>query len=263
MKVVVVVLVASLASAGCKSKPKEVEIPPTAADEARHLPLEGALNGRDLGGLPGAHAPIPANRFFRSGELSKANEHDKSVLLEHDVKLDLDLRAPDERKRSPDSLERDPRFRYEGISLLGESPPETNEKESLGDFYVRTLAENQVQFKTVFETLAAEQGGGVIFHCSSGKDRSAMIAAMLLELAGVDRATIVHDYAISAHYLSAKSAEVRKKKPEIAHLLGSPPAELERFLDALDHTYGGAAAYLKKAGVTDRDIATLSARLGQ
>ncbi len=261
VRVFTLVFVAALAA--CKTGPagEPPDLVPTDADEARHLPLEGALNARDFGGLPGARGPIKANRFVRTGELSKANEHDKALLLAHDVKVDLDLRAPDERKRAPDSLASDPRFRYEGISLLGEKPID-KARETLGEFYVRVLYENQAQFKRVFEVIAAEEKGAVLFHCSSGKDRTGMVSAMLLALGGVDRETILHDYAISAHYLAAKSEAVKKKRPQIAHLLGSPPEELGHFLDALDQTFGGTATYLKTIGVSERDIATLSARLG-
>ena len=94
-----------------------------------------------------------------------------------------------------------------------------------------------------------------------------MISAMLLELAGTPRGEIVHNYAISAHYLepmllSPKMKEMLDKKPSMRAYFASPPEVIEGFLDVLDHQYGGTAAYLRSIGVSARDIAKLRSRLG-
>jgi protein-tyrosine phosphatase len=238
-------------------------IEPDGADSNRVIPLEGALNVRDLGGLEGDHGAVPYGHFIRAANLVKLTAADRDALTKRDVVLDIDLRTADEDRAAPDSLATDPHIRYLPISLLGGQP--MTRPTSLRDMYIDALANDQLQFKQVFEAIAAAGQGGVLYHCTAGKDRTGMISAMLLQLAGVPRDQIVHNYAVSAYYLkpmiSGAMAEAMKKQPAIAALMGSPPDAIEGFLDALDSRYGGAAAYLQTAGVSTGDIARIRARL--
>lgn len=234
---------------------------PNAEDGARLIVLEGAKNVRDLGGLQGKK-PIPKDRVLRTAGLSAATPADLELLAKHQVKLDVDLRTPEEVGKSPDPLAKDPRVKYVNVSLLGEPPLDLTQYHTLGDLYVATLAKSRPQFKQVFQLIAAQPDGSVLYHCSAGKDRTGMVTAILLELAGVDRAAILHNYAISASYLHDSSKEFVQKNPHLAYLIGTPPAEMEKFLKALD-AEGGARGYLANIGVTPAEIDALSHRLGQ
>jgi protein-tyrosine phosphatase len=91
---------------------------------------------------------------------------------------------------------------------------------------------------------------------------------MLLDLAGVPRAEIVHNYAISAYYLkpmmaSAAMQAMAQKSPNMKAMMGTPANAMEAFLDALDHQYGGTRGYLRKIGVSDANVLALQTRLGQ
>ncbi|MEO8878114.1 MAG: tyrosine-protein phosphatase [Polyangiaceae bacterium] len=237
-----------------------VEIQPNHEDGARELPLRGVRNGRDLGGHAGLYATIPPNHFFRTASMHAATEDDKKILLEHGVKLDVDLRTFVEAVKSPDALAGDPRFHYERISLFGVGLLDWASNDSRGDMYADALADHQGQFRKVFHALASQPEGAVLFHCAAGKDRTGLIAALLLSLAGVDRAEIVHDYAVSAHYLHPEAVG---REALYNAIEGSPPSAIEEFLDALDNQYGGARSYLRTIGVSEEDIRTLSERLGQ
>lgn len=245
------------------------EVVPAQDDATRLLPLQGALNARDLGGLKGAKAVVPTGRFVRTADLARVTDADKSTLADHGVKLDIDLRTTDEATKAPDALANDPRFKYVRISLMGDKPLDmTHMPSSLGVLYVKALDEDQPQFKQVFETMAAQKDGAVLYHCSAGKDRTGMISALLLSLAGVKHDDIVHNYAISAYYLkpmmsAPQTAAMLKQNPALAPLMGTPPEAMAQFLDALQKQYGGAQGYLRKIGVSDADIKTLQARLGQ
>jgi len=238
------------------------EVQPTAEDATRLIALQGANNVRDLGGLQGKKA-IPKDRVIRTADLSRMTETDRTTLAQHEVKLDLDLRTHAEVGRAPDPLAKDPRFKYVNISLLGDAPLKLEQFPTLGDLYVHALAENQQQWKQVFQTLAAQTDGAVLYHCTAGKDRTGMVTAILLELAGVDRDAIIHNYAISASYLHDQTREFLAKNPKIAHIAGTPPVAMATFLDTLDKQYGGARAFLVKVGITDAEITALSHRLGQ
>ena len=101
-----------------------------------------------------------------------------------------------------------------------------------------------------------------------GKDRTGLVSAILLELAGVERATIGADYALTAECLRPREEEWLANGPgdraERERLLAlyAPRAEVMiEVLDDLDRRYGGVEAYLLRAGVTPEDIARLRERL--
>jgi protein-tyrosine phosphatase len=235
------------------------QIQPDQADALRELPLQGVKNGRDLGGIVGTHGPIPNDHFFRTASLENATENDKKVLVDHNVKLDLDLRSYIETLRAPDALAEDPRFHYVRISLFGVGIFDWLTS-ARGDLYVQALAKHAQEFRKVFHQLASEPDGAVLFHCAEGKDRTGLVAAMLLSLAGVSQDAIVHNYAVSAHYLNP-TANDRDALAEAER--SNPPSAIEEFLKALNDQYGGARAYLLGVGVSEADVDVLSARLGQ
>ncbi len=237
------------------------DVLPEPDDTARGLFLPEVRNARDLGGLAGAHGPIPTGRFLRTATLSHATEDDKRALLRHGVTLDIDLRTEFEVEQSRDALARDPRFHYEHISLFGVGILQWWRQARLGELYVYALGHDQQNFRDVFRALAADVDGAVLFHCVSGKDRTGLVAAILLSFAGVDRAAIVHDYAITSHYLRRTTGTQRGSPPWEA--TSSPPSAIETFLDALEREYGGARAYLLAIGLTKGELDVLSRRLGQ
>ncbi len=226
-------------------------VKPVAADAQRVIPLQGAWNVRTFAGLQGRHGPIPADAFVRTADLGRLTDADRDALAAAGVKLDIDLRTADEEAQSPDLLARDDRFDYQRISLMGTEKMDlqkmmTSFPDSLGEAYVQWLGHSQPQFKQVFQRIAAQQDGAVLFHCTAGKDRTGIIAGLLLDLAGVPKAEIVHNYAISAHYLegqpkdSAMNAQIMaliKQNPEIgrkmAGMSGTAPDNMEQFLAAL------------------------------
>lgn len=279
---VAVTAVAADAPQAVAAKPTATgNVMPAAADAARVIPLQGAWNVRTFAGLQGRHGPIPAGAFVRTADLGRLTDADRDALAAAGVTLDIDLRTADEERQSPDLLARDERFDYQRISLMGTEQMDLQKMmasfpDTLGDAYVQWLGHSQPQFKQVFQRIAAQQEGTVLFHCTAGKDRTGIIAGLLLDLAGVSRADIVHNYAISAHYLqgqpkdSAMNAQIMaliRQNPEIgrklAGMAGTAPENMTVFLDALHEQYGGAEGYLKSIGVSVQDIARLKARLGQ
>lgn len=256
-------------------------VQPVAADAQRVIPLQGAWNTRTFAGLQGSHGPIPASAFVRTSDLGRLTAADRDALAAAGVTLDIDLRTADEQAQSPDLLASDARFAYQRTSLMGTEKMDlqkmmTTFPDSLGAAYVQWLDHSQPQFKQVFQRIAAERDGTVLFHCTAGKDRTGIIAGLLLDLAGVSRADIVHNYAISAHYLegqpkdsamNAQIMELIKQNPEIgrkmAGMSGTAPENMAMFLAALHAQYGGAEGYLKSIGVSEAEIDQLKVRLGQ
>ncbi len=226
------------------TKPEE----PTAEDLVRNVGLARVQNVRDIGGLRGSRGFIPHGHFYRAATLVRASAVDRDDLRERGVTLDLDLRTFLEAEEAGDRLSRDPRFSYRRISLLGVGISDWFR--GMHGLYLHALDEHQAAFREVFHAMATHEGGAVLYHCTSGKDRTGMVTAILLDLAGVDRRTIVRDYAVSAYFLGRSAS-------------ASPPETIASFLDALDTKYGGARSYLARIGVPDAEIRVLLERLGQ
>jgi len=272
---------AAQANAAQAARTAPANVAPVAADAQRVIPLQGAWNARSFAGLKGKHGPIPASAFVRTADLSRLTDADRDALAAAGVKLDIDLRTADEEAQSHDVLADDARFDYQRVSLMGTEKMDlqkmmTTFPDSLGLAYRQWLGSNKPQFKQVFQRIAAQDDGTVLFHCTAGKDRTGIISGVLLDLAGVPRADIVHNYAISAHYLedqpkdSAMNAQMMalmRQHPEIARkmagMAGTAPENMEMFLDALHKQYGGAAGYLKEVGLSEAEIHSLKVRLGQ
>jgi protein-tyrosine phosphatase len=267
-----------LASASVHSLPASaqavatvVAAPSAVAETDRRLVrLEGAANVRSFEGLRGAAAAIPADSFIRAADLNRLSAADRDALAARGVSLNIDLRTAEEAASAPDLLASDQRFGYSRISLLGsEKLDMASLPTSLGDLYVRSLADNKPQYRQVFEAMARQDSGTVLFHCTAGKDRTGMISALLLSLAGVERGQIVANYAESERNLGAslkmtpQMAEMIEKNPRIAALMGSPPEAIESFLDSLERDHGGVRAYFREIGVNDLDVERLLRRLGQ
>jgi protein-tyrosine phosphatase len=275
------------AAAAATTTPPQLAAPagrnvqPLADDAQRVLALEGAWNARTFAGLQGRNGPIPAMAFVRTADLSRLTDADRDRLAAAGVALDIDLRTGDEEQQSPDVLAKDPRFDYQRISLMGTEKMDlqkmmTSFPDTLGAAYVQCLGSNQPQFREVFQRIAAQRDGAVLFHCTAGKDRTGIISGILLDLAGVPRADIVHNYAVSAHYLEGQPKDsamnvqmmaLMKQHPEIARKMagmgGTAPENMEMFLDTLHQQYGGAAGFLKEVGLSEAEIHSLQVRLGQ
>jgi protein-tyrosine phosphatase len=223
-------------------------IQPTIEDAVRTLDVHSISNARDLGGLKGTNGFIPHGRFFRTATLAHANDADRTMLHDRGITLDIDLRTWVEAEAKTDVLENDRRFTYRRMSLLDSGVSEWFR--ALPSVYLHALSSHQSSFRDIFHTMATYDGGAILYHCTSGKDRTGMITAILLDLAGVSRDTIVRDYAISAHYLGRDAS-------------ASPPQFITSFLDALHSKYGGAHAFLTHTGVSEGDVHALLVKLGQ
>ena len=159
-------------------------------------------------------------------------------------------------------------MRYVNVSLLGDTdqlssrmgmPLHDSFLHSLSILYSTMLDCNGRRFVQVFEAIFEGLArGGVAFHCTAGKDRTGVIAAMALELCGVARADIVADYAVTEIHLRPKIAALPEDSPlRPKSVLRSTPETIEHFLDHLQETYGGTAACLSSFGFAQDRLAQL------
>ena len=131
--------------------------------------------------------------------------------------------------------------------------------------YLFILQERHGAFGHVFNSMA-KADGGVLFHCFAGKDRTGIIAAMLLSLAGVAPVDIAADYGETDLQLAGRyelwiSEAPPDRREKFRDELRCPPERILGVLDFLETRWGGVATYLDAAGMTPADIDRLSAKL--
>ncbi|MEY3989749.1 MAG: hypothetical protein RI985_830 [Chloroflexota bacterium] len=235
----------------------------------REIAINGLYNIRDIGGLPsGSGSVVARNQFFRSDSPHAIDSTGQQQLMLIGVRTVIDLRYENERARLPNPLANLSDMSYHNIPLMVDGAIEHNAEDltHLGAFYRYLLNNSQPAFAQVFETMA-EQPTGVLFHCQVGKDRTGVVAALLLELAGTPSEHIVDDYVATAKHIEPLLPELRKHRPErinseqYERLLDARAEFMHEFLRELQLTYGSAEQYLTHIGVNSTRIHALRAKL--
>ncbi|MEH0972379.1 tyrosine-protein phosphatase [Micromonospora sp. CPCC 205546] len=199
------------------------------------LDWSGCRNARDLGGLP----TVDGGRI-RAGALLRSDGHHlltpaavESVRC-GPVSRIVDLRWSWECERRPSPLAGEPIYRHVPMlnDVLGYEPPP--------DTYAPMLDHNRSRIGTAFRAVAEAPPGGVVVHCHGGRDRTGVLVALLLTVAGVAADVVAADYARTE---------------------GCSPEAMLHTLAHLDDRYGGATPYLARADIEPGTVAAARARL--
>lgn len=258
-------------------------------DHPRELPLRRVRNVRDLGGYAyvaedGTRGLTAYGLLLRAPSLRSLRQDGFAYLADYGcggLQRVVDLRSDFEVRHWPDPYAggRDG-VAYTHVPMLDQLNS-GGFREALPDrmFTVyKSLLDNEgASIRRVFEALAGAVNGAVadasaagcaLFHCRAGKDRTGVIAMLLLGLAGVADEDIVHDYAATQRFLGrglraqriAVSVLLRRRAPRC--LFEAIPEEMELTLAHLHACYGSARTYLREvAGCSEELLACLTARL--
>jgi protein-tyrosine phosphatase len=265
-----VLFVLSCASAEKPIQTADPEPAGPAASGPRLISLEGCLNFRDLGGYPGeGGVKTRYGRVFRSDDLSKLTPAGINRLGEMGISIVIDLRADDELNQAPNPLRDHPGFEYHHFPLLDGINSETGGPfltQSLPEMYKSLLTNSGAQLGQIFRVLAEAGDRGLVFHCTAGKDRTGVVAALLLNLCGVAGQDIIADYALSYDLMRPFFDSMREMAQEAGFsipedILRSDAIFMREFLDFLQGTYGGAEPYLLSQGLSPRELRDLKALL--
>jgi protein-tyrosine phosphatase len=241
------------------------------------LAWDGCLNVRDLGGLPtedGRRTRLGA--VVRSDNVRRLTEEGWRALAEHGVQRIVDLRFPEE---LAEDQPRDVDIDVVHVSVLGEGFDPAYVKEldahlaqvdDVADHYawsyVDFLERYRERFGDVFAAIA-DADGTVVVHCVAGKDRTGLVAAILLRLAGVDHATIGADYALTAENLRPRwevwlqETQDDEERAKLEKLQQTPAGAMARVVEEIERRYGDVVSYLRAAGLTDDQVERLRERL--
>jgi protein-tyrosine phosphatase len=226
------------------------------------LPLRGTYNTRDLGGYATRDGATAWQRFLRSDSLTNLQSEDIDFLRTYRLTTIIDLRTNQEIEREP--TPDIPGVENWAISLIPENMGDVTQLKrpllDMSDLYIQMLEERKAEMKQVFETMAAADGC-VLFHCAAGKDRTGVIAMLLLHLADVSPADIVANYQITNTYLSANPLYAQQAQTIVNHMLLSAPEYLWPVLDHLEDTYQDSYHYLTSIGLAQEMIIHLRNKL--
>ncbi len=243
----------------------------TEAPWIRRLTWEDCLNVRDLGGYPAANGRETRwGAVVRSDNLSPLTEAGRKALRDYGIRSIIDLRMAEEAEQHPNPFAEpgDHGITYTNVSFINPDVPPPDEFTTLANSYAGMLDRFQPEVSEIMGTIARAPEGGVLVHCHAGKDRTGLVCALLLELAGVDRVTTSADYALSEECLRPlreeslpdRPGERAEREKELSKY--SPRAEvMMEVLERLDQRYGGVEPYLLQAGLAPQDIARLRERL--
>lgn len=235
------------------------------------LPLCGTRNTRDLGGYPAADGAVTkTHRFLRSDGLAALTQPDIEFLLAYGVGCVVDLRSEKERAEEPSPealLQQVSCYSFPMLDQAASSGFTKDMPPSMGEVYVELLQYSAQELLKVLKTFAAHSDQTVLFHCSAGKDRTGVVAMLLLLLAGVPREQIIADYSTSQKNMQ-QIFEQKQQRMLQDHgivipdaVFSSAPCEIEKALDFIANTYGTAESYLLHAGAEDALISMLRHRL--
>jgi protein tyrosine/serine phosphatase len=246
----------------------------------RDLVWDGCLNVRDLGGHPtrdGGETRFGA--IVRADSVRQLTDGGWTALLDYGVRTVVDLRGDHERADDPPAhvdvevvhvpfMEASEQEWVEISAELeaaidGATDPETETR----DVYLVFLERFRTNVAAGVRAVADAPDGGVVVHCAGGKDRTGLLTAFLLQLAGVAVDDVAADYALSEERLRPREdnwlarAETEAERERIRRISRTPAAAIVGVFEELERRYGGVEGFLLGAGATRDELERAAGRL--
>lgn len=239
----------------------------------RHVVLQGAANFRDLGGYKTKDGrQVKWGKVYRSADISKLTTADLAELEKRHVKYDVDLRGKDESAQAPDKL--NPGTDYilcpagsDSVNTMVRELAAHKSPDSLMKAFYGKTEYFAARYKPFFEKLMAmPNDDALVFHCTAGKDRTGIGAALFLYSLGVPYNTIMDDYTATNYYrqnensktVDALVAMLNIDKESAKGMMGARKEYLDTTFDAIKKQYGSVDNFLKnQIGLSNKDLKQL------
>lgn len=209
--------------------------------------LKTTLNTRDLGG----HKTVDGketirDRIYRSDRQEYPNEEDINMLLSKHITSIIDMRSEQTVVEKKSGFKDREGFYYFNFPIIeGSRIPESVEAVP-GCYMNIACSENMLK---VFETMA-DAPEGVMFNCSAGKDRTGVVAAILLMMCGVEEKEIVDDYMLTKENSKERFDLVRKNFPDVDMNIVIPrESYIKDFMNAFKERFGNTEGYFSFIGL--------------
>ncbi len=205
--------------------------------------------------------------LVRSDSIANLTPAGREAMAAYGVTTVIDLRTDAELLRAPNPCADNAGPTYRHLPLVDDSMMVgLGEASGMFERYLWMLDGRPEAFRPIFEAVAAADGA-VVFHCFAGKDRTGLVAALLLSVAGVPDGAIAADFAetdsqLARRYQEWIAAAAPERRGEMREELRCPPDRIVGVLDHLRRRWGGLPGYLEEAtGLTPSTIDRLSAKL--
>ena len=241
---------------------------------ARHLDIDGVYNLRDLGGYPTADGRQTRwKTFVRAASMDSLPPASQNALIEYGIRTVIDLRKTPETEEKPNVFAGSSQVAYHHQNMMGDEPtPEVVEPViglQLAKLYRSWLDLRQPQIGRILATLAEPEARPAVYHCAGGKDRTGVISALLLGIAGVPDEVIAEDYALSAMYLMDRYfAEEASAESDPGNYTWEdyqrefcPPGAMLNVLEYVNERYGGIERYVRTTGLDSGQIESIRTAL--
>lgn len=234
----------------------------------RHLAWSGCFNARDLGGLTNKRGlEVRRGAVVRADGLDLLTGEGWDAVFDHGVRTIVDLRNDDERALHASE-------RPEGLTTIHLPLDGVEEDKAFFEvwgtgwqfgtpmYYGPHLERFPHRSAAVLRAIAHAPEGGVVFHCSAGRDRTGLITMLLLTLLDFDEETIAEDYLLSIDRVAPLFERRREpdQRPFIEEFLKSKSTTLRETLRAALASFD-RARWQREGGFTDDDLMTLRARV--
>jgi protein-tyrosine phosphatase len=242
----------------------------------RWITLEGAANFRDLGGCRTRDGRVVRwERLYRSDNLANLSPRDLARLEELGIVSVIDLRSALELRafgrfpfeELPVRWHRLPMTELTATAIAATQAPNAS---SLADRYMELLDSGQECLATSLRLLGKPSTYPVVFHCTAGKDRTGLLAAVVLALLGVSDEDVLADYEASSQATTAIVDRLTERGEEGRTLASHPaftaphgidPAAMQEVMLRLRSRYGSMVGYARALGVSASMLAGLEASL--
>lgn len=241
----------------------------------RHLPVQGAYNVRDLGGWRTGHGgQTQWRRILRADSPHRMTPQGLRLLEDEGLRSVIDLRSRDEQVENPNPFADRPGIAFASCPVYDDLAPalmatrEAAPDNPLLEFYRQALTDRADAVRDALRAVAGAPKGLVLFHCTVGKDRTGLLAALLLGTAGVDRGEIVRDYALTGPAIAPLVTQMlddtraRGGDPDRhAQFLRCDAPLMTETLDRIEARHGSIPGYLRDIGLDAADLDALRDRL--
>ncbi|TCO16912.1 protein tyrosine/serine phosphatase [Kribbella steppae] len=229
------------------------------------LEWPGCRNVRDVGGLPTADGGrVREGVLIRSESLHFLTPEGVEAVRRAGVGRILDLRGDGEVAKAPTPFTDDPL----GVRQALQDPADPEHGQATIVAACTWMLDRRPElFAAALKAIADAPDGAVVVHCHGGKDRTGMIVALALSIAGVPEEEIVADYFLTQERLAPWLEEQLADEPdtslhpEMIEFRDTRAESMIAILRHLDDTYGGPEAYLRHGGLTTDDLDRLRKRL--
>ena len=243
---------------------------------SRNLAWDGLLNARDLGGHPTEDGGETRwGSIVRADTVRRLTEAGWRAAVDYGVRTIVDLRSDEELAEDPPaelpvdavhvSFFDDRPAVFEEVEAVSAAAPD--HAAATRDVYLVFLEHFRANVAAAIRAVAQAPEGGVVVHCHGGKDRTGLVTAFLLRLAGVPIEEIATDYSLSEERLRTRHEEWfaqaadERELARLHRMSKTPAASMVDVLEELERRYGSIAGYLKAGGATDEDLERARARL--